>query len=395
MSHTPSYTTLPTIPAGNALGVSLDRAREQVIHVLTDSGASTGPALEKALMLSEVDAEEGQDHEDLTTEASVLRTVHHLDAFTERARNVLQYAQREAERFNHNYIGTEHLLLGMIRVREGVAAKVLSSYGIRLDRVRSGVTMIIGRGDRPLPGEIGLTSRARSVIEIAAGEKHRLGDYYIGTEHLLLGLCQEGEGVGAGILETLGISLDKVASRVIDVLGQSRTPSAQGVLRSSSLEDVEETPMPLDRETDRVRVRVGIVSVRRRSKGLPLKTVRFQEVDGERGLTIEPPDDVALVLRETLKKRSPAIPEKYQFALDLLHGLDATVDQLLVSPGVANEGTISTSMVVRTGTETQEVGIRFRDAAVLALCADLPILVEREFFDFASSSGARLRPNWP
>ena len=133
-----------------------------------------------------------------------------FDKFTERARRVLTLAQEEAQRFNHNYIGTEHLLLGLVREGDGVAAKVLSNLGVELGKVRSAVEFIIGRGDRAVLGEIGLTPRAKKVIELAVDEARRLNHHYIGTEHLLLGLVREGEGIAAGVLESLGVNLERV-----------------------------------------------------------------------------------------------------------------------------------------------------------------------------------------
>ena len=151
-----------------------------------------------------------------------------FDKFTERARKVLTLAQEEATRFNHNYIGTEHLLLGLVREGEGVAAKVLANLGVELDRVRGAVEFIIGRGDRMIVGEIGLTPRAKKVIELAVDEARRLGHHYIGTEHLLLGLVREGEGIAAGVLESLGVNLEKVRKETIAVLGGlAGQPSAQ------------------------------------------------------------------------------------------------------------------------------------------------------------------------
>src|SRR5450756_2586169 len=144
-----------------------------------------------------------------------------FDRFTERARKVLTLAQEEAQRFNHNYIGTEHLLLGLVREGEGVAAKVLANMGVELNKVRSAVEFIIGRGDRVVMGEIGLTPRAKKVIELAVDEARRLGHHYIGTEHLLLGLVREGEGLAAGVLESLGANLEKVRSEAIKVLTQT------------------------------------------------------------------------------------------------------------------------------------------------------------------------------
>ena len=152
-----------------------------------------------------------------------------FDKFTDRARKVLTLAQDEAQRFNHNYIGTEHLLLGLVREGEGVAARVLENMNVELAKVRTAVEFIIGRGDRPVVGEVGLTPRAKRVIELAIDEARRLGHNYIGTEHLLLGLVREGEGIAAGVLESLGVNLDKVRHEVIRVLSQSSSagPAAE------------------------------------------------------------------------------------------------------------------------------------------------------------------------
>src|SRR5438128_10314574 len=133
-----------------------------------------------------------------------------FDKFTERARKVLRLSQEEVQRFQHNYIGTEHLLLGLVREGEGVAAKVLTKLGVELREVQNAVEFIIGRGDRIVLGEIGLTPRAKKVIELAVDEARRMNHRYIGTEHLLLGLIREGEGIAAGVLESLGVSLEQI-----------------------------------------------------------------------------------------------------------------------------------------------------------------------------------------
>ena len=151
-----------------------------------------------------------------------------FDKFTERARKVLSLAQEEAQRFNHNYIGTEHLLLGLVREGDGVAAKVLANLGVELNKVRSAVEFIIGRGDRIVLGEIGLTPRAKKVIELAVDEARRLNHHYIGTEHLLLGLVREGEGIAAGVLESLGVNLEKVRTQTIQVLSQAGRAPGEG-----------------------------------------------------------------------------------------------------------------------------------------------------------------------
>lgn len=144
-----------------------------------------------------------------------------FDKFSQRARTVLALAQEEAQRFQHNYIGTEHLLLGLVREGEGVAAKVLINLGVDVDKVRKAVEFIIGRGDRQAAGEIGLTPRARRVIELAVDEARRLGHHYIGTEHLLLGLVREGEGIAAGVLQSLGVRLELLRQQTVTVLSQS------------------------------------------------------------------------------------------------------------------------------------------------------------------------------
>ncbi len=150
-----------------------------------------------------------------------------FDKFTERARRVLTLAQEEAQRFNHSYIGTEHLLLGLVREGDGVAAKVLGNLGVELNKVRSAVEFIIGRGDRQASGEIGLTPRAKKVIELAVDEARRLQHSYIGTEHLLLGLVREGEGIAAGVLESLGVNLERVRAETQRILAQSQPQGGQ------------------------------------------------------------------------------------------------------------------------------------------------------------------------
>ncbi len=151
-----------------------------------------------------------------------------FEKFSEEARRVLSLAQEEAQRFNHNYIGTEHVLLGVVRESDGSAAKVLAGLGVELNKVRSAVEFIIGRGERSVGGEIGLTPRAKKVIELAVDEARRLSHNYIGTEHLLIGLMREGEGVAAGVLESLGVTLDKVRAETGRVLSQAEGQPQSG-----------------------------------------------------------------------------------------------------------------------------------------------------------------------
>ena len=144
-----------------------------------------------------------------------------FDKFTERARRVLTLAQEEATRLGHNYIGTEHLLLGLVREGDGVAARVLALLGADSERVRGAVERLVGRGDRMIVGEIGLTPRAKKTIELAVDEARRLSHHYLGTEHLLLGLVREGEGIASEVLESLGVNLEKVRMHTIQVLSQT------------------------------------------------------------------------------------------------------------------------------------------------------------------------------
>ncbi|HUV75750.1 MAG TPA: ATP-dependent Clp protease ATP-binding subunit [Dehalococcoidales bacterium] len=156
-----------------------------------------------------------------------------FEKFSERARRVLTIAQEEARQLNHNYIGTEHILLGLVREEEGVAAKVLINLGVALSKVRSAVEFIIGRGEKASTNETGLTPRAKRVIELAIDEARNLGHNYIGTEHLLLGLLREGEGVAAGVLDSLGITLERVRAEATNVLSQG-APARAKLARSTS-----------------------------------------------------------------------------------------------------------------------------------------------------------------
>jgi len=146
-----------------------------------------------------------------------------FEKFSERARRVLTLAQEEAQNFNHSYIGTEHILLGLLREDEGVGAKVLANLGVSLSKARSAVEFIIGRGEKPATGEIGLTPRAKRVIELAIDEARHLGHNYIGTEHLLLGLLREGGGVAADVLDSFGITLERARAETLRVLGEGLT----------------------------------------------------------------------------------------------------------------------------------------------------------------------------
>ena len=153
-----------------------------------------------------------------------------FERFTERARRVVVLAQEEARLLNHNYIGTEHVLLGLIHEGEGVAAKALGQMGISLEVVRHHVEEIIGQGRSSPIGHIPFTPRAKKVLELSLREALQLGHDYIGTEHILLGLIREGEGVAAEVLVKLGADLSSVREQVIELLasypGEERTGTA-------------------------------------------------------------------------------------------------------------------------------------------------------------------------
>ena len=141
-----------------------------------------------------------------------------FERFTDRARRVVVLAQEEARMLNHNYIGTEHILLGLIHEGEGVAAKALESLNISLEAVRQQVEEIIGQGQAAPTGHIPFTPRAKKVLELSLREALQLGHNYIGTEHILLGLIREGEGVAAQVLQKLGADLNRVRQTVIQLL---------------------------------------------------------------------------------------------------------------------------------------------------------------------------------
>jgi len=141
-----------------------------------------------------------------------------FERFTDRARRVVVVAQEEARQLNHNYIGTEHILLALIREGEGVAAKALEAMGISLSAVQGLVIEIIGRGQQTPSGHIPFTPRAKKVLELSLREALQLGHNYIGTEHILLGLIREGEGVAANVLIRIGADLNRVREQVVQQL---------------------------------------------------------------------------------------------------------------------------------------------------------------------------------
>jgi ATP-dependent Clp protease ATP-binding subunit ClpA len=158
-----------------------------------------------------------------------------FERFTERAKKVLTLAQEEAERSHHSYIGTEHLLLGLLREGEGLAAKVLNNLGVEIGKVRQTIESVLGRNELTIIQHIIPTSRVKKVIEISFEEARRMGHNYVGTEHLLLGLVIEGEGIAAHVLEDLGATLEMVRyeiERLLSDLGAE--PGAEVAYKQSS-----------------------------------------------------------------------------------------------------------------------------------------------------------------
>ena len=154
-----------------------------------------------------------------------------FERFTDRARRVVVLAQEEARMLNHNYIGTEHILLGLIHEGEGVAAKALESLSISLDGVREQVQEIIGQGQQAPSGHIPFTPRAKKVLELSLREALQLGHNYIGTEHILMGLVRDREGLGARALSELGVSAEGIRTRLVDMVTALAEQRRQGQRR--------------------------------------------------------------------------------------------------------------------------------------------------------------------
>jgi ATP-dependent Clp protease ATP-binding subunit ClpA len=175
-----------------------------------------------------------------------------FERFTDRARRVVVLAQEEARMLNHNYIGTEHILLGLIHEGEGVAAKALEAMEVSLTEVRKLVEELIGSGQEAPVGHIPFTPRAKKVLELSLRESLQLGHNYIGTEHILLGLVREGEGVASQVLVKLGADLDRVRQQVLGVLGQEgMLESAPGRRFLERFSDSAHTALELARDSAR------------------------------------------------------------------------------------------------------------------------------------------------
>ena len=165
-----------------------------------------------------------------------------FERFTEKAIRVIMLAQEEARRLGHNFVGTEQVLLGLIGEGSGVAAKTLKSMGVNIKDARAQVEKIIGRGSGFVAVEIPFTPRAKKVLELSWDEARQLGHNYIGTEHLLLGLIREGEGVAAKVLENLGVDLNKCRSNVIKLLGETRTGQSPQTTTTGAPQSKAKTP---------------------------------------------------------------------------------------------------------------------------------------------------------
>ena len=182
-----------------------------------------------------------------------------FERFTDQARRVVKLAHDEAERLDHNYIGTEHILLGLIRERDGVAARALEPLGISLDAVRQQIEEMIGRGQQAPSGHIPFTPRAKKVLELSLRESLQLGANYIGTEHILLALVREGDGVAAQALMVLGADLNRVRQQVIRLLhGQQ----AKGPVAARSAAGEQTVPPGIRTLLDEAEARLAAVEQR-------------------------------------------------------------------------------------------------------------------------------------
>jgi ATP-dependent Clp protease ATP-binding subunit ClpA len=232
------------------MGIEAEKMKTETLQVLSQA---------KSSRISEITQRMERKMEDFWRKRHQPQRENRFDQFDEDARKVLALAQEEAQRFQHNYMGTEHLLLGLIRLEESTAMQVLKRLGIEPLKIRSAIEFIIGRGDRVVLGEMGLTPRSKKVIELAIDEAHQLDHELIGTEHLLLGLVREGEGIASGVLESMGVHLGQVRQVVLDVVGrghplvQLASAYVRGEKelepRSSSIQDADDlVPEPASAE---------------------------------------------------------------------------------------------------------------------------------------------------
>jgi ATP-dependent Clp protease ATP-binding subunit ClpA len=154
-----------------------------------------------------------------------------FNPFTDRARNALAAAQHAATERNHDYIGGEHILLGLLADPDSLATRILTRFSVTRSQVSTAIDFIIGQGGRPPRGQVGLTPRAQRAVELAIDEAKRLGHRYIGTEHLLLGLVHEGEGIAAGVLESFGVRLDNLREETVRAMSPKAEPEVPAANR--------------------------------------------------------------------------------------------------------------------------------------------------------------------
>jgi ATP-dependent Clp protease ATP-binding subunit ClpC len=236
-----------------------------------------------------------------------------FERFTDRARRVVVLAQEEARLLDHDYIGTEHLLLGLIQEGEGVAAAALRELGVSLEAVRQKVEEIIGRGEHaPPPSHIPFTPRAKKVLELSLRESRQLGHNYIGTEHILLGLIREGEGVAAQVLTSLGADLNTVRQQVVRMLHgyRSEEPASRSWLRtrgSGRLDEISDKLDAITRRLTAIEARLGIEE----PAGLRQLDERIAQVVKEKEAAIDTQDfKAAAELRDQEKSLRAAWAEK-------------------------------------------------------------------------------------
>jgi len=224
-----------------------------------------------------------------------------FERFTDRARRVVALAQDEAKRLDHNYIGTEHILLGLIHEGTGVAARALDSLGINLDVVRQQVEEIIGRGQQTPSGHIPFTPRAKKVLELSLRESQQLGHNYIGTEHILLGLLREGDGVAAQVLVKLGADLNRVRQQVIQLLhGHQEKEPVSARSTAGELRMLPAVKARLDSVEDRLTAVEQQVGIRPNTGDLD---EQIERVRGERHAAADAQDyEQAALLRDREKE---------------------------------------------------------------------------------------------
>jgi ATP-dependent Clp protease ATP-binding subunit ClpC len=318
-----------------------------------------------------------------------------FERFTDRARRVVVLAQEEARMLNHNYIGTEHILLGLIHEGEGVAAKALESLGISLDAVRGQVEEIIGQGQAAPTGHIPFTPRAKKVLELSLREALQLGHNYIGTEHILLGLIREGEGVAAQVLQKLGADLNRVRQQVIQLLqgytgkgeGQPGEASPQGSMvldqfgrnltqqaREGKLDpvigrekEIERVMQVLSRRTKNNPVLIGEPGVGKTAivEGLATKIVKADVPETLKGKQIYTLDLGALVAgsryRGDFEERLKKVLKEIRTRGDIVLFIDEL--HTLVGAGAA-EGAIDAASILKpmlARGELQTIGATTRD----------------------------------